>query len=42
MDELGISSLAQFYTSDLKYAPQRFQADSRKLRALLEERGFLP
>ena len=42
MDKLGISSLAQFYTSDMKYAPQRFQEDSEKLRALLEERGFLP
>jgi nitroreductase len=42
MDELGITSLAQFYTSDLKYAPDRFREDSRKLRELLEERGFLP
>ena len=42
MDRLGISSLAQFYTSDMKYAPQRFQEDSEKLRALLAERGFLP
>jgi len=38
----GITSLAQFYTSDLKYAPQRFAEDSAKLRALFEERGFLP
>jgi len=42
MDALGITSLAQFYTSDLKYAPARFREDSEKLRALLEERGFLP
>ena len=42
MDELGITSLAQFYTSDIKYAPDRFREDSQKLRALLEERGFLP
>lgn len=42
MDELGITSLAQFYTSDMKYAPQRFREDSEKLRVLLEERGFLP
>lgn len=42
MDRLGITSLAQFYTSDMKYAPQRFQEDSEKLRALLAERGFLP
>jgi nitroreductase len=42
MDELGITSLAQFYTSDIKYAPERFREDSDRLRALLEERGFLP
>lgn len=42
MDELGIDSLAKFYTSDMKYAPQRFREDSEKLRALFEERGFLP
>ncbi len=41
MDALGITSLAQFYTSDLKYAPARFEADSAALRALLAERGFL-
>ena len=42
MDALGITSLAQYYTSDIKYAPQTFQRDSQALRALLEERGFLP
>lgn len=42
MAELGVMSLAQFYTSDMKYAPDRFREDSAKLRALLEERGFLP
>lgn len=42
MDALGITSLAQFYTSDMKYAPARFRADSDKLQALLAERGFLP
>lgn len=42
MDRRGITSLAQFYTSDMKYAPQVFQQDSLALRALLEERGFLP
>jgi hypothetical protein len=42
MDALGIDSLAKFYTSDLKYAPQVFRADSQKLRGVLEERGFLP
>jgi nitroreductase len=42
MDELGIDSLAKFYTSDMKYAPARFREDSEKLRALMQERGFLP
>ena len=42
MDELGITSLAQFYTSDMKYAPAPFERDSQALRELLEERGFLP
>jgi nitroreductase len=42
MEELGISSLAQYYTSDMKYAPQVFERDSEKLRALLEVKGFLP
>ncbi len=42
MDALGIDSLATFYTSDLKYAPERFEEDSARLRELFEERGFLP
>lgn len=42
MDAMGIHSLAQFYTSDLKYAPDRFRADSEALREALEARGFLP
>lgn len=42
MAGLGVDSLAKFYTCDLKYAPQRFREDSEKLRALFEERGFLP
>lgn len=41
MDELGITSLAQFYTSKIKYDPDRFAEDSAALRALLEARGFL-
>lgn len=41
MDELGITSLAQYYTSDIKYAPQTFERDSAALQALLRERGFL-
>lgn len=42
MDELGITSLAQYYTSDMKYPPQEFARDSAKLHALLEAKGFLP
>ena len=42
MEELGITSLAQFYTSDMKYAPAAFERDSQKIRELLESRGFLP
>ena len=41
MDELGITSLAQYYTSDIKYAPHIFERDSAALEALLRERGFL-
>ena len=37
----GITSLAQFYTSPLKYDPDVFARDSAALRALLEARGFL-
>ncbi|MCF8169375.1 MAG: nitroreductase family protein [Rhodoferax sp.] len=42
MEELGITSLAQYYTSELKYAPEIFERDSEKLRALLQAKGFLP
>jgi nitroreductase len=38
----GITSLAQFYTSRIKYDPDRFRADSERLRALLEAKHFLP
>jgi hypothetical protein len=38
----GITSLAQFYTSEVKYDPDTFAVDSAKLRALLEEKRFLP
>lgn len=37
----GITSLAQFYTSRLKYDPDRFAEDSAALEGLLRERGFL-
>jgi nitroreductase len=41
MSEAGITSLAQFYTSKLKYDPDGFARDSAALEALLHERGFL-
>jgi len=37
----GITSLAQYYTSKIKYDPDRFAGDSAVLEALLRERGFL-
>ena len=39
--EHGISTLAQFYTSKIKYDPDQFAVDSAALEALLRERGFL-
>ncbi len=36
----GITSLAQFYTSPLKYDPDQLAAFSADLEALLHERGF--
>jgi nitroreductase len=42
MEALGITSLAQYYTSDIKYATPVFERDSAALQALLAERGFLP
>jgi nitroreductase len=41
MQAHGITSLAQFYTSKIKYDPDRFAVDSTALLALLEARGFL-
>lgn len=38
----GITSLAHFYTSEIKYDPDVFREDSAKMRALLEEKHFLP
>lgn len=37
----GITSLAQFYTSKIKYDPDVFAADSAALETLMRERGFL-
>jgi len=42
IEEMGITSLAQFYTSKAKYDPEVFREDSVKLRALLEAKHFLP
>jgi nitroreductase len=42
IEACGITSLAEFYTSDLKYDPDGFRGDSAKLRALLEAKHFLP
>ncbi|MBI3369217.1 MAG: nitroreductase family protein [Burkholderiales bacterium] len=39
--EHGITSLAQFYTSKIKYDPDLFAEDSAALEALIRERGFL-
>lgn len=41
IEEAGITSLAQFYTSPLKYDPDEFRADSEKILRTLRERGFL-
>lgn len=41
MEAHGITSLAQFYTSKVKYDPDQFALDSAALQALLKARGFL-
>jgi hypothetical protein len=38
--EHGITSLAQYYTSKIKYDPDRFVGFSEAIEALLRERGF--
>jgi len=42
VEAMGITSLAQFYTSEAKYDPETFRRDSEKLRALLEAKRFMP
>lgn len=37
-----ITTMAQWYCSKMKYDPETFRADSRRLRKLLEEKKFLP
>jgi nitroreductase len=41
-EEHGITSLAQFYTSRIKYDPDAFRTFSDGIRAGLERRGFFP
>ncbi|MDR3690932.1 MAG: nitroreductase family protein [Fimbriimonas sp.] len=41
-EEEGITSLAQFYTSRIKYDPDFFAENSAQLRTVLEEKHFLP
>ena len=38
----SITSLAQFYTREIKYDPDTFRRDSAKVKALLEAKHFLP
>ncbi len=38
--EHGITSLAKFYTSKIKYDPDQFAVDAAALEALMRERGF--
>jgi nitroreductase len=40
--EHGITSLAQYYTSKIKYDPDQFRRDSDALHALMAQRGFIP
>ena len=40
MADHGITSLAQFYTSDLKYAPSRCEATSERFSQLLVDNGY--
>lgn len=41
MEAHGITSLAQFYTSKIKYDPDSLGQSSAELKALLQARGFL-
>lgn len=40
MDRLGITTLAQFYTSELKYPPETTLESSSRIRDLLTRQGF--
>lgn len=41
-EEHGIQNLAEYYTSDLKYAPSEFIEISEEVQKTLEARGFWP
>jgi hypothetical protein len=41
-DRLGITSLAQFYTSEAKYDPDEFKTFSAAILAAMERRSFFP
>jgi hypothetical protein len=41
IDREGSSSLAEFYTSKVKYDPEVFARDSAKLEAFLQAKKFL-
>ncbi|MCB8933762.1 MAG: nitroreductase family protein [Chthonomonadaceae bacterium] len=40
--ERGITTLAQFYTSEIKYDPEFFAECSKDILQVLKEKGFLP
>jgi nitroreductase len=42
IERLGITSLAQFYTSEAKYDPEEFARDSEKIECFLRSKGFWP
>lgn len=42
IEAAGITSLAQFYTSEAKYDPEYFREASETLRKTLEDKHFLP
>jgi hypothetical protein len=42
IEAAGITSLAQFYTSKVKYDPDYFAPKSAEIHALLERQGFIP
>ena len=42
IEELGITSLAQFYTSEAKYDPDEFKVFSERILRAIERRAFFP